>query len=546
MIAFVSKKYKIGDKIDFSLCEDKQQSYGHIFFKIGGGWGIAKENGEVIYPNNLRYPLSSHHPSILPFKHIGFIDNSLVIVRNVETDCYGVLSLKYAKEILPCKYNFIEPIRVEHPAGDNVSSKNELFFLVKEHGNTIEKFDHFCNDSYINGVWGVYKETGELLINVRYNKIEFHRGYIECHTYTDHIYEDTYIASCHAVGYSQKYFGKIDLYKDNGDFIVGGLDLISYEGNYIKLYIGTKYSLSGIDIMHEEEWGYPVTYEVHYNVPEFDDAACLIIDEQLNPVLKKSHGIGLNEFEVGMTFKDKENFLERLSGETIIKGCSVDMRAFDRNYLFLKFPNDIFFVSDFQNNSGVKRTIEVLCNGQPEYIDIPKGKWVDTFVEESVVVIAKISEDGSISWSHRVNDVDLDDAYRHIFYREGDKVGELTEKGLKEARYSAISKRLLPNGNQVVAIINNKHKKEYFRPDITYYELNEKDELIKIVDTKYTFEPIKYQWYPNNFYEDYLYYEPDDLDAYGDGKEFGWTKEMLEEAMDIAFEGHSPLELGLE
>lgn len=165
-----------------------------------------------------------------------------------------------------------------------------------------------------------------------------------------------------------------------------------------------------------------------------------------------------------------------------------------------------------------------------------------------------LSDNGSILWSHRVNEIGTDDNRIYLFYREGDRIGIFSEKGFGELKYSAISRKLQSNGNLLVAIKEKGKEEASFNPNfnqfdnstIKYYEINEKEELIKLDDNWNVFDPRKYNWFPDNFKEEnHLFYDYYDYD-YGNDNIGTWTKRELEDAADAAYEGHSRLELGLD
>ena len=129
-----------------------------------------------------------------------------------------------------------------------------------------------------------------------------------------------------------------------------------------------------------------------------------------------------------------------------------------------------------------------------------------------------------------------------------------TENGFRKSMYSAISKKRQSNGKLIVAIKENTNQDIPFNPNynhfdnsiIRYYEINEKEEMIKIEDNWNIFDPRKYNWFPEKFKEEnHLFY---DYENYEDGNNCtsGWTRQELEDAADIAYEGHSRLELGLD
>lgn len=546
MNMFITNRYEIGDRVNLSSCESTQKAYNYIFFKENGGWGIANEKREVVHTNNFSCPFLHHK--------LGYIDDSLVIIKNVDTGLYGVISMRYAKEIIPFKYTFIKPVSIEHSSNqvEQLSVLNrELFFLVNTGG--ILEYSNYTNvePTVYNGIWGLLKESGEVLINTRYYNINFKNPYIECYSTEEYIYDEYFKADGAAVLRMEIPNGKIDLYTINGDFIVGGIEYIEYSGNYILLYTGIKHDYVEESDEYEYCDGHIEHYTLQHPVKAFDDSACLIINSKFKPVLKSFP----NAFHLGMTFVDKNDFCNRLIGETIITGCSIDMLAFDKNnLLFLRHPNRVFIIPDFQSYNSMI-CLSVLVDGNYQNLNIPRGKWIDNIIEEKVCVVVKISEEGTILWSHRVNDITKITYDDQLIYQDGDLVGICTGDEFLEAKYSAFSLELSPNKNKVVALKETCTHKDtdsifgcYTDTKITYYELNEKYELIKIEDNRNVFDPKKHSWFPENFKENNglcydRYAEPDYL---SDGKDCGWTREMLKEAEDIALEGHSWLELGID
>ena len=561
-------RHHVGDTIDFALCDESKKVFNHIFFKKDGGWGIANKNGEVIISNHLTTPFGSQ---------MGIIDDSLMIEKDIDTGLYGVISRKYAKEVIPFEYTFIESIKVEYPSGltekrrrelpfgieegeeqqfyDAPIMKNELLFLVNKGGHFSKVKDGFNYKEIINGgLWGLYKESGNMLIGVRYYDIRISRQFIECISSDDFLYNDYDYDTYGSILSYRQYIGKIDLFTIEGDFIVGGVDIVTYHGDYIKLYIGIDYEK--ITETRQEKCfdGFVYSFDLFHNKPKVDNSACLILDKRFKPLLKADSYWFEKKFHIGMTFKGKEDFCNRLAGEIILNGCSVDMQSINKGLLFLEFPDEQFFITEFKSESKEFQSINFCCDGQSEYVDFLNGKWEDQLIEEKVCVIVKLSDDGSILWSHRVNEVGMDECNINMFYREGVKVGIFTENGFRKSMYSAISKKRQSNGKLIVAIKENTNQDIPFNPNynhfdnsiIRYYEINEKEEMIKIEDNWNIFDPRKYNWFPEKFKEEnHLFY---DYENYEDGNNCtsGWTRQELEDAADIAYEGHSRLELGLD
>ena len=547
--------YEIGDIVEFSSCEESIKSYNHIFFKKNGGWGIASEEGKVILSNNLEYPLSQ--------SKLGYIDSSLVIVKNIATGLYGVISQRYAKEIIPCNYTFIETKTITHPSNyaEHLAELNhELYFLVNI-GGSLQRDSNSNEVTVYRGVWGILNESGDTIIPARYYKIYFKYSYLECYSTEEIIHDEHFRAQNASYYYTELHCGSIDLFTINGEFIVGGINCVEYYNNYILLYIGVKYDYVEESKSHDYCDGYILKYTLHHPVKSFDESACLIINNQFKPVLKSKPSLFHNNFHIGMTFLDKDDFCDRLSAETIIKGCSIDMQEFNTwNLLFLRYPNNIFFIPEFQSNFKEIISLNVLVNGNYQDVNLPRGKWKDNIIEDEVCVIAKISEDGSIVWSHRVNNITQFDDTQYI-YQDGDYVGLFTRDKFLEAKYSAFSLKKLPNKNYVVAIkqhsdradiyFNNPNYNFFSETKISYYELTDNNELIKIDDDWNIFDPREKYWFPESFKEDNGLFYDYDHEIYlspNDNKNPGcsWTKEMLREAEDIALEGNSWLELGLD
>ena len=500
----------------------EENNINGIKYKLkNGDWGIAKI---ADYP-------------VLPFyTHLGNTDDSLTIVRDVNTKLCGVISRKYVKEIIPCKYSFIE----------YGYSKKQLFFKVNKGGylKQQKRMGGGVAQSVNDGLWGLYNENGDMIVGTRYYNIKFRESYFECCSTNDFLDEDyDYNEYGEILSYRQ-YIGKIDLYTLDGDFIVGGIDFVSYYSNYIILYMGIEYDQIKETKKHEFMPDYWDKVDMYHNIPLFKDSVCIMLDNQLKPVLKAKYK-WLEMFRTGMSFKGKNDFCERLSCENIMKGCSVDMLAFNHDLLFLKFPNEQFLIPEYVPNMEETVLVDVFTAGQTRRIEFPNGKWEDRLIEDGVCVIVKLSKDGSVLWSHRVNEVGMHGYYTEItemYYREGDKVGFFSENGFLGLKYSAISKDRQQNGNRVVAIKETASPID-FSSSINYYEIDENEELIKL-DNK-AFNPREFSWFPEYFQED-LYLDVDDY--YEDDSSCcgGWTLQQLKEAADIAYEGYSPLELGLD
>lgn len=560
----ILSRYKIGDKVDFLSCEETKKVFQHTFFKKDGGWGIANSTGDVMVSNILRYPFG---------QHLGYTDNTLVIDRNIDTGLYGVISIKYAKVIIPFKYTFIELQKVEYPTDqtekkkrelpfyltdgedlyDSPIMKKELFFLVNKGGivirHNVDNIDNIYKEYVAGGLWGMYTESGDMVIGTRYYHIDLKKQFVECYSTDDYIYIEDEFDKLR----SKCYTGKIDLYTIEGNFIVGGIDLFSHYDDYIIIYAGIQY-VKKTETREKLDWyGNKIDYYSDYVISVFDDSACIILDKQFEPVLKSRSNRFENKFKLGLTFKSPDDFCERLAGETIIKGCSVDMQAIDRGLMFLSYPKEYFVVTEFKSTSKEVSIINVCCDGYNNCVEFPNGTWEDHLIEESVLVIVRLSDEGSILWSRRVNEIDMDGYATYMYYRKGEKVGMFSQNGLGDLKYSAISKNFNQNGSLVVAIKENVNPKDFSNPNydhkdaskITYYEISENGNLIRLDDNRNIFDPRKYLWFPDSFREDnHLFYDEcyDDSDYYSGG----WSQQELEDAADVAYEGHSRLELGLE
>lgn len=571
MNASKPKIYNIGDIIDLSLCDESIKINDHFLFKINDAWGIANLDGEVIIENKLDYPVNSY---------FGGIDESLTIVKDINTKLYGVISRNFGTVIIPFEYTYIEAKIVEYPTGiiekrrvenpfkfedeedeilvDYPVMKKELFFLVSKGGYiSKEKVGLSYKEIGDNGLWGLYKENGNTLVSVRYYDIQIYNQFIECRSTDEYIINE--YESLGNILSQREYIGNIDLYTINGNFIVGGVDLVEYHDEYIKLYKGIEYETK-IETKDQENLdGYGYCFDLLYNILKFENSSCLIIDKQFKPVLKARSNWSDSLFHIGMTFNGKEDFCEKLGSEFLLNGCSVDIQFINKGLLFLKYPNEQFIISEFKSETNEVCSINICCDGRSEYIDFPCGKWEDILIEEKTCVIVKLSDDGSVAWAHRVNEIGLDNCYINLFYREGGKTGIFSEKGFGELKYSAISNKLQSNGNLVVAIKETAKTENSLNPNfnqfdnsiIKYYEVNEKEELVKLDDDWNVFDPRKYNWFPDNFKEDNdlflsndLFYDGvcyNDNDCVG-----GWSRRELEDAADAAYEDHSRLELGLE
>ena len=141
-----------------------------------------------------------------------------------------------------------------------------------------------------------------------------------------------------------------------------------------------------------------------------------------------------------------------------------------------------------------------------------------------------------------------------MFYRIGDKVGIFTGDGIHELKYTAVSQEFRSNGTRVVAIKEKIPQTDYTNPNynhfdhskISYYEMDEKERLTKLDDDWKVFDPRKISWFPDSFKEDNdLSYDNDYYEDVGDYYG-GWSTQELQDAADIAYEGYSRLELGLD
>lgn len=246
-------RLRIGDIIDFSLCDEIRRECNHIFFKKDGGWGIASKEGEILLSNRLTYPFNSC---------LGYIDKSLCVAKDVDTGLYGVISKNKAKEIVPFKFTYIETLKVDLPERKQFLIKNsptikesifekpitcrnitkKLFFKVNKGGTIISDNPYYNSKRAIeDGLWGVYDESGNMLINARYYNISFISYHFECRSTEDYKEEDYGYNNYGSILSYRKYVGKIDLFNLEGDLIVGGVDLVAYHGDYIIIYLGIKY-----------------------------------------------------------------------------------------------------------------------------------------------------------------------------------------------------------------------------------------------------------------------------------------------------------------
>lgn len=440
-------RHKIGEHIDLATCSSHNPFNDYFEFYKDGGWGIADKNGIVIIRNHIRFK-----PSAIT-SMINIENCSFRIIQDIDTNLYGVLSIKSFKETINCLYDKIEIVK-------NSFDTNKHIIKVKK-----------------NDKWGCYNEDCSFIIDCKYDEIEIKSEWIEGSRDGHYLYPE--------INYNQYnciYEGVRDLFDFEGNIIIGGYNHFEYDyKKHLKFYFGTLYERYSV----QDEWldYYLTKYKINYN-----NALCLVLDNHFRTLLQcNGHHL---QIQLGTLFNSIQELKNNIPNGFLLSGY-VDLSNYNL-FIFLRKNNvDKYIVSNYiewtlPNLSGKKKS----------------GHWIDYFIEDDMVIIMRIGEDGNLLWNYKVNEIGkcCSDLY---MYRIDDKVGFFSSKGVYSPLYAAITTDD-NEGKTFVAQIQYycKGKKTYpcFIPyrhyTINFLELTESGKLEKI---RGIFNPKKYKWFPSNF-----------------------------------------------
>lgn len=456
----VYSRINVGEKVDFESCISHANFLGKILFCKDGGWGIANEDGIVVVKNHLIHrPAREYYlyeDQQYPFQ----------IIQDRDTYLYGVLSLNSFREVIHCLYDEIKRV--------TYWIKNKKKYIVK-----VKK----------NGKWGCYDENCAFIVDCKYDEINIINGWIECCRDGQNLYSETDFERYEAV-----YSGLKDLYDLEGKLIIGGYNHFELEKNkYFKFYFGTtfgEYIVKKTDLYGNE-------IELERLRLNYDNSVCLALDSHFRTIIE-SNG-KYYSLPVGKIFESKEDLELFFPKEVLLTGL-VDLSDYNA-YIYLKKKNgDVYMISEY---------VEPFSTDLPICPINEVGQWNDIFFEDDEVVIVRMSEDNTISWRTKVNEIGPLYSDGRL-YRIGDKVGFFSLKGISDADYSAVTidsqneKTYVATIQFQKGVLGNQWDPNYiqFRQlKIKYFELTKAGDLIRMEDNWKVFNPKEHQWFPSNFLE---------------------------------------------
>ena len=473
----VFSRLHIGEKIQLDKSFINPILDGKMEFYKDGGWGIADEQGNVIVKNHLIIQ-PSKTKSLFNKRSCPFR-----IIQDRDTELYGVLSLDTLKEVIHCMYNAINVVKYQN--------NNTINYIIE-----VKR----------NGKWGCYDEDCSFIIECRYDDINISKGWIECSREGEFL----------------KYDSRNDLYDIEGNLMLGGYNYLEInDGQYFKFYYGKIY-----------EETYTTPSDIIKHRLNCNDATCLVLDTHFRSIIKREG----QSFQIplGKVFNSKQELECFCPHEFLLTGY-VDLTDYPSFIYVKRYDVDHFFISDY---------IEGCIKELRDDFVFEEARYIDDYIEDDEVVIIKISNDGMLSWRTKVNEIGP--VYSNgRMYRLGDKVGLFSWNGVSSPLYTAIS-RDYQDGNLFVAKTlyqkgkpANSNNTYQGLPSILFYQITEREEIIKCVGDRTTFDPLNHKWFPYDFLERSGFSDTGD-GYYPNDNGYGWTLEDSWDALTDGMYGDMP------
>ena len=388
------------------------------------------------------------------------------------------------KEVLHCIYNHIE--------------------IIEQQGN--EK-KNFYIKVQIGEQWGFFNEDFVLIVNIQYGSIEIRDKYIEGNRdgrqYDEEIEWGQYMSF---------YDGKKDLYDLYGNFLLGGYDYLDIDSTgYLFFYWHAfleEYTKTLTGLWDDE-------YDLTCYRRNFDDAICLILDNQFKPISGENYTLrGLIKRPLDEAYYSipREAFFmheTHINSNDQLKlpifeflGCTIKNE--DEYYFYVK--QIVKNADEFYFPDRYLEWYNFYSTGNN--MNIKKIDYKGTIVKDDQIVLSSYSQERELLWRALVNELGVTESNAHI-YRIGYKCGFYTTGHIYEAKYDAISFNSTDEHTYVAIVesLNESNKLEDSNPNvfpevglrICYYEVLEEDVLELLPDNWDTFNPTKHQWFPNNF-----------------------------------------------
>jgi len=147
--------------------------------KLNGKWGLINENENIIIPfeyDDIEVePNGKLYYSIIKYGNIN---------ENPSCNTYGLVDTE-GQIIIPCEYNHLCPNKKSLCAGTITNDKQELYGLIDYNNNKITEliydkmYDYSQEGLYVvklNGKWGFIDETGKVVVDFQYYKVEHFCG----------------------------------------------------------------------------------------------------------------------------------------------------------------------------------------------------------------------------------------------------------------------------------------------------------------------------------------------------------------------------------
>lgn len=491
-----------GDNIALNSYDPQYSFLENIEFLKDGGWGITNKEGHVLIGNHI-IQRPSKAKSLFNKRNCPYR-----LIQDRDTELYGVLSLHTFREVIHCIYDKIEV--VEYWQG------NDKKFILKTRKND---------------KWGCYDEDCALIIDCRYDDFCVTSGCIEgCR---DGIFLHPEIDYNK---YGSIYEGVKDLYDTEGKLMLGGYNYFEYEyRQYFKFYFGTKYEKFFV----KQTDFYDNEIELSRYKLNFDNSVCLVLDRHFRTIIKCSdHYLQVPFGKVFQSLQDTSNYFPN---DCLFTG-KVDLSDFNTFVYLRKENGDKFLISDYIE--GFEAELFDECINEP-------GRWVDTFIEDDEVIIVKVSNDGSLSWRYRANEIERLSP-DGLLYRIGDKVGFYSKDGVSDAIYSAVTTDMDENKTYVAQILRERIGRNgiLWNPNyiqnrqytIQYFELLESGNLHKMEDDWKVFNPRKHKWFPSDFLEKNGLADYDSMGYYGRSsglsyEKYGGYNGYDDDTIDYGFDG---------
>lgn len=514
-------RLKIGEHVNLDSCQQSSEFHDKIEFYKDGGWGIAEKDGTVIIPN---------HIIGKPSKQRRYIKSSLkkfVIIQDRDTKLYGVLSIEDSiKEVLHCIYNHIE--------------------IIEQQGN--EKKSFYIKVQ-IGEQWGFFNEDFALIVNIQYGSIEIRDKYIEGNRDGRQYDEENEWGQYHSF-----YDGKKDLYDLYGNFLLGGYDFLDIDSKgYLLFYwhaLLEEYTKTMTGLWDDK-------YDLTCYRRNFDDAICLILDDQFKPISGENYTLrGLIKRPLDEAYypiPDETLFMHETH---IDSNDQLKLPIFE--FLGCKIKNEdeyYFYVKQIVKNADEFYFPDRYLEWYNFYstgnnMNIKKIDYKGAIVKDDQIVLSSYSQERELLWRALVNELGITNSHAKI-YRIGCKCGFYNSEHINEAKYDAIS---LNSTNEhiyvaIVESLNESNKLDDSNSNvfpevglrICYYEVLE-DVLELLPDNWDAFNPTKHQWFPSNFIMNKFEsrYDGRDwkgADDYEDGGITGWEDYTIEDSLYDALDG---------